>query len=243
VTDYRTRIYREYASQMQDASSVFDESEAAHWGRAYTTFLKSWLPKKKGSAILDVACGGGKLLYFFKSRGYTNLNGVDISAEQVALSKQVTKNISEANAINYLEEHQSSFDLITGLDIIEHFQKSEVLKFLEAAYGALKPGGRIILQTPNAESPWGMTVRYGDFTHEVAFNPNALKRLLSLCCFCEIEPREAGPVIHGLVSLGRYLAWKVIRSGLVVWNLAETGSRGSGVYTRVFLLSGMKASV
>lgn len=240
MTDYRTRIYREYVSQIQDASSVFDETEAARWGRAYETFLRNWLPEEKDAAILDVACGGGKLLYFFQSIGYTNLFGVDISPEQVALSKQVTKNISEANAINYLEEHRESYDLITGLDIIEHFQKNEMLKFLDASYKALKPGGKIILQTPNAESPWGMMHRYGDFTHEVAFNPNALRRLMSLYGFCEIEPREAGPVVHGVVSLGRYLIWKVIHGSLSIWNLVETGSRCGNIYTRVFLISGVK---
>lgn len=240
MADYRTRIYKEYASRMQNAATVFDEVEAVRWGRAYDTFLKSWLPEKKDAAILDVACGGGKLLHFFKSRGYMNLQGVDISPEQVALSKQVTENITEANAIEYLVEKKESYDLITGLDIVEHFQKSEVLKFLDASCGALKPGGRIILQTPNAESPWGMTHRYNDFTHEIAFNPNALKRLLSLCNFFEIESRETGPVVHGVVSLGRYLIWKVIRVGLSVWNLAETGSRGSGIYTRTFLISGRK---
>jgi len=239
MTDYRTRIYKEYASRMQDTPIVFDEVEAVRWGRAYDTFLKGWLPEKN-VAILDVACGGGKLLHFFKSRGYTDLQGVDVSPEQVTLSKQVTENITEVNSIDYLEEKKESYDFITGLDIIEHFQKSEVLKFLDASYGALKPGGRIILQTPNAESPWGMTHRYNDFTHEIAFNPNSLKRLLSLCGFFEIESREAGPVIHGVVSLGRYLIWKAIRVGLAIWNLAETGSRGSDIYTRVFLISGRK---
>ena len=239
MTNYRTRIYKEYASRMQDTPPVFDEVEAVRWGCAYGTFLKGWLPEKN-VAILDVACGGGKLLHFFKTRGYANLQGVDISPEQAALSKQVTENITEANAIEYLAEKKESYDLITGLDIIEHFKKSEVLKFLDASYGALKPGGRIILQTPNAESPWGMTHRYNDFTHEIAFNPNALNRLLSLCGFFEIESRETGPVTHGVVSLGRYLIWKVIRVGLSIWNLAETGSRGSGIYTRVFLISGRK---
>ena len=239
MTDYRIRIYREYASRMQDAAAVFDEAGAVRWGRAYDTFLKGWLPEK-GAAILDVACGGGKLLHFLKSRGYTDLQGVDVSPEQVTLSKQVTENITEVNALDYLEEKQGAYDLITGLDIVEHFQKSEVLKFLDACYSALKPGGRIILQTPNPESPWGMMVRYGDFTHEVCFSPNSLKQLLSLCGFVEIQSRETGPVIHGVASLGRYLIWKVIRVGLAICNLAETGSRGSGIYTRVFLISGRK---
>jgi len=240
MTDYRTRIYKEYASRMQDASLIFNKDEAVRWGRAYDTFLKRWLPNKKDAAIIDVACGGGELQYFFKSRGFTNIQGVDISPEQVALTRQVTENVVEGDAIVYLQKHLETYDLITGLDIVEHFKKDEVLHFLDACYDALRPGGRLILQTPNAESPWGMKIRYGDFTHEVGFDTNSLRWLLALVGFSEITSREAGPVVHGIVSLGRFLIWKVIRSLIALWNLAETGSLGSGIYTRVFFISAKK---
>ena len=240
MTDYRTCIYKEYASRMQDASLVFDEAEAMRWGQAYETFLKGWLPGEKDAAILEVGCGGGKLLYFLKTRCYTNLQGVDISPQQVALACQVSKDVVEADAIKFLESHKARHDLIIGLDIVEHFRKDEVLRFLDACHAALKPGGRLILQTPNAESPWGTHHRYNDFTHEIGFNPNSLERLLALTGFSDIMSREAGPVVHGVVSLGRYVVWKIIRAGLVIWNLAETGSKGSGIYTRVFLITGKR---
>ncbi len=244
MSDYRSRIYEKYASLMQDAEPLFNEKKAERWGGAYDTFLKWWLPERKDAAILEVGCGGGRLLYFFKTRGYRNLQGVDISPEQVNLARQVIDNVSvtEENAIEYLDSHRHSFDLIIGLDIIEHFRKDEVLHFLEACYKALRPGGRLILQTPNAESPWGMMHRYHDFTHEVAFDPHSLKKLLELSGFTKIEPRQAGPAIHGILSLGRYLIWRIIWSLLALWNLAETGDIGSGIYTRVFLISAMKKS-
>ena len=240
MTDYRTRIYKEYASSMQDASLVFDEAEAARWGQAYDTFLKGWLPGIKDAAILEVACGGAKLLYFLKSRGYNNLQGVDISPEQVALACQVTENVVKGDAIKFLESHRERHDLIIGLDIVEHFQKDEALRFLDACYNSLRPGGRLVLQTPNAESPWGTHHRYNDFTHEIGFNPNSLERLLALAGFSDIMSRETGPVVHGVASLGRYVIWKIIQAGLAIWNLAETGSKGSGIYTRVFLVTGKR---
>jgi len=134
--------------------------------------------------------------------------------------------------------------LITGLDIIEHFQKDGVLRFLDLCFLALRPGGRFILQTPNADSLWGVTIRYGDFTHEVCFNPNALLRLLSLCGFDSrgLEVREADPVPCGysIASTVRYGIWQCIRAALKACNIVETGSSGSGVFTRVFLVSGVK---
>jgi len=83
--------------------------------------------------------------------------------------------------------------LITGFDIVEHFYKDEVLRFLDAAFAALKPGGRLILQTANADGPWGAQHRYGDFTHEVGFNTNSLGRLLRLTGFESVASRECGP--------------------------------------------------
>ncbi len=240
--EYRARIYERYATNFQDAPKDFDPGAAWSWGRAYRYYLRDWLPENKKSSVLDVACGGGKLLYFFGRMGFANVTGVDISPEQVQLAKQVTPDVREANVLDYLEANPERFDLITGLDIVEHFHKLEVLRFLDACFAALKPGGRLILQTPNTDSPWGTVHRYNDFTHEVGFNPNALSRLLNLCEFTNIRAREQGPVPlgHSIASTIRYLIWQSIRVGMKVWNLAERGGAGSGVFTRVFLISGEK---
>jgi 2-polyprenyl-3-methyl-5-hydroxy-6-metoxy-1,4-benzoquinol methylase len=242
TTNYRTRIYENYASNFQDAPEIFNEAIAWQWGRAQRYYLRHWLPEDKTAKIVDLACGGGRLLYFFQRMGYTDITGVDISPEQVKLARQVTPSVEEANVLDWLEVHPASFDLITGFDIVEHFHKDEVIRFLDACHAALKPGGCLILQTPNAESPWGTVHRYNDFTHEVGFNPNALSRLLSLTGFRKIESRETGPIPlgHSIKSTIRYLIWQAIRAGLKLWNLAETGGVGSGVFTRVFLITGEK---
>ena len=242
MTDYRNRIYQDYTNLTQDVCSSFDESDLISTGKAYNTFLRGWLSRDKKAAILDVGCGSGRLLSFLKEKGFENLQGVDISSQQVTLARKVLRNIVNEDAISFLKKRKKSYNLIVGLDIVEHFRKDEVLHFLEACFNALQPGGRLVLQTPNAESPWGLMYRYGDLTHELAFTPNSLKQLLTLCGFSEISAREAGPVAHGIVSLIRYLIWKAIRSGLIVWNLAETGSKKSGIYTRVFLISGIRSN-
>ncbi len=240
--DYRTRIYENYATNFQDAPKTFDETAAWQWGRAQRYYLRNWLPQDKSAKVVDLACGGGKLLYFFKRMGYSDITGVDISPEQVKLARQVMPNVDEADVLEWLEAHPAGFDLITGFDIVEHFHKDEVLRFLDACHVALKPGGRLILQTPNADSPWGTVHRYNDFTHEVGFNPNALSRLLSLTGFQRIVSRETGPIPigHSVKSTIRYLIWQFIRANLKLWNLAETGGAGGGVFTRVFLIAGEK---
>jgi cyclopropane fatty-acyl-phospholipid synthase-like methyltransferase len=240
--DYRTRIYARYASNFQDTGTTFDVHAAWHWGKAYRYYLRNWLPANKESIILDVACGGGKLLYFYQRMGFKHISGVDISSEQVQLARQVTPAVTEASVLNFLESKSDTYDLISGLDIIEHFYKPEVLNFLDLCVRSLKTGGRLVLQVPNAESPWGASLRYGDFTHELGFTPNSLIGLLTLSGFTNIKVREVGPVPfgHSFLSTLRHLIWQTIRAVLKGWNLAETGNSGCTIITRVFLISGVK---
>ena len=240
--EYRKQIYTEYATRFQDAKEVFDQAGSGRWGKAYDYYLRSWLPEDKGAAIVDLACGGGKLLHFLKDRGYNRLQGVDISPEQVRLARQVIPEVKESDILDYLVEHRDCFDVILGLDIIEHFQKDEALRFLEGCCSALKPNGRLILQTPNADSPFYGAIRYGDFTHEICFTPNSITRLMQLCGFRDIEVREQGPIPWGYsaMSTARFAVWQGIRLGLKLWNVIETGSSGNGVFSRVFLAFGSR---
>jgi len=243
-TNYRQRIYASYGKNFQDAPEIFDRSASRRWSRACRWYLRGWLPESESARVVDLACGGGKLLHFFIKQGYTQVEGVDISPDQVALSRQVVPNVAQGNVIEFLEANSGKFDLITGFDIIEHFYKNEALRFLDASFAALKLKGRLILQTPNAEGPWGAHLRYGDFTHELGFNTSALKRLLRMVGFVDIEARECDPppLDYSLFSSIRFLLWQLIRLRLMAWNLIETGATGDRVFTRVFLISGQKVS-
>lgn len=244
--DYRARIYDRYASIFKDSQRLFDPDAARRWGRAYKFYFRDWYPLNRKAAIADLACGDGRLLFHFKELGYENLHGVDISTEQVDLARQVAPTVVQGNVLDYLTANVGAFDLLTGIDIVEHLHKNEVLQFLDACLAALKAGGRLILQTPNAESPWIAAVRYGDFTHEVCFTPGSLSRLLTLCGFTKTTFREQGPPPFSYsVNAGlRRVAWRLlIVLFLRLYNRIETGETGSGVFTRVFVASALKPVV
>ena len=236
--DYRKKIYSKYRT-VQALPPKIDFGAADRWGQAYEVWLRGWLPEDKHSKILDVACGNGLLLRFFNRNGYDDLEGVDLSEEQLTAAKQICGNIHEKNAIEFLASRAGEYDLICSIDLVEHLYKDEFMDFLENAYGALKPGGRIILQTPNCGSPFGIVQRYSDFTHETGFTPQTLGGLLGLAGFQEVEAREQGPVIRGVKSLLRSLLWKIISAGFKVIDLVETGASKS-IYTRVFVISAKK---
>ena len=236
----RKELYDSYASRLKGLGPSFDALRARRWGKAYRWYLRGWLPASCEAATLDAGCGPGWMLAHLAALGYANLHGVDISAEQVALSRQVAPNVHHGDAIAYLDAHPERFDLVLAIDLLEHLDRSEVLSFLRGCHRALKPGGRLILQTPNPESPFAGAVVFGDFTHESAIAPAALQDVLRLTGFDEVRLREAGPAPHGALSLLRWAAWKCLRLGVLCWNCVETGGAGSGICTRVYLASASK---
>lgn len=242
MTTYRERIYPSYTSNRMAHALSYTEADYNAAARAIAYRMRGWLPSTQTTRCLDVACGAGEVLHMLKTRGYRDITGIDISAEQVAAAKRVWPNVVQADAIQYLNQNSEGFDLITAFDIVEHFRKDELFDLLDALHRALCTGGTLVLQTPNAESPWGMMHRYHDITHEIAFDPFCLEQTLSLVGFRNCEARECGPYVHGISSAIRLITWRMIRAGLVIWNLAEMGHRGSGIYTRIFMMRAVKSA-
>ncbi len=227
LSAFRADLYGRYGRDFQGAGDSLDIEAVDRWGIAYDWYLRGWLPADRAAAIADLACGSGGLLRFFQKRGYCNLSGVDVSPDQVARARQIVPSVEQADVLDWLETHEGRFDLLTALDLIEHLTRPEALRFLERARRALKPGGRLVLQTPNAAAPIAMDVRYGDPSHEWCYNPNQLCRLLARAGFTRIEVREQGPVPWGysLASTVRWLLWKLLSAGVQLWWIAETGAR------------------
>jgi len=190
------------------------------------------LPGDKNSAVIDIGCGNGGLVYWLRGLGYQNAEGIDISEEQVAVAKKMgIQNIQQADMFDYLKNKKGNFDLIFMRDIIEHIGKEDVLKVLEIIFSSLKSGGALIIQTPNAGSPLFGRLRYGDFTHESSFTADSLYQILIMTGFCEIQTYPAGPVIHGLKSFIRYILWRLIQLGIRFYLIVEAGS-ARGIFTQ-----------
>lgn len=232
---YRDRIYPIYKSLNSPEVHIRKQADWGYTARPLLGGIQKWLPANKDASCLDVACGAGALLFGLRQTGYNTLYGVDYSIEQVASAKLVCENVMQGDAIAYLTMNKEKFDMITAYDIIEHFDKADIFTFVDAIYAALKPGGRLIVQTPNADSPWFGSIRYGDFTHELAFSPQSLSLVLKVAGFWQFESHECRPFVHGFKSALRAILWRGLRGLLMTWNIIETGSKGSGIYTRVFI--------
>lgn len=94
--------------------------------------------------LLDLGAGPGALLEEALRLGF-EAEGLDHCAENVQAARDKGLNVRLAAAEDL--DDQASFDVITMMDIIEHV--SDPLRILSAAQRALKPGGELVVYTPN----------------------------------------------------------------------------------------------
>ncbi|MBI1748425.1 MAG: class I SAM-dependent methyltransferase [Acidobacteria bacterium] len=238
---YRERMYERYVtthtSVLYDLScEAFKRQQAA-----FESYMESHLPEDKWAKILDVGCGAGAFLHYLHEKGYANATGIDISPEQVAMAQKLgIKNVECAEVMEYLEDSPNRFDVVTALDVLEHFKKEEVIPLLEAIRASLRSGGVIILQTPNADGPFGSRYRYADFSHEVVFTRTSISQVLAMAGFRRIAVYPTGPVCHGILSAVRWILWQVIKTLLRAYLAVETGSFRGHILTQDLLAVAVK---
>jgi 2-polyprenyl-3-methyl-5-hydroxy-6-metoxy-1,4-benzoquinol methylase len=236
--NYREKLYSSYATA-HTGQKLGDMRPYNNAKPVFDYRIKRLLPENKEARCLDIACGSGTFLYYLKIDGYPNLTGIDISPEQVSLAKQVCEDVHEGDIMQFLSAGHK-YDLITIFSFIEHLTRNEAVDFLDAVNKALTPGGRVILITPNADSPFASHTRYGDVTHEVIYNQGSLSSLLRTCGFTNCMAYETGPVPYGIVSGIRWLLWQGIKSLLKLYRLIEGGNAGGWIFTTEFIMVATK---
>jgi O-antigen chain-terminating methyltransferase len=118
------------------------------------------------ACALDIGCGRGEWLELLAEQDIRVI-GVDSNAAMVAACVARGQSAHCADAITYLRSLPAgSLALVTGFHIIEHIPFATQIALLDAALLALRPGGCLILETPNPENlRVGACSFYTDPTH------------------------------------------------------------------------------
>ena len=160
--------------------------------------------------IFDVGCFDGGLLDVAAEAGWETW-GLDYQGPAVEIARANHPGRIAVGPLENYEPPRQDFDVVTGVGVIEHLRRPDALT--QFAAKALKPGGILIVQTPNRGSlPAAVLGRYWPPVaapeHIWYFSRANLKRLLSDAGFRTVRVRA-----H----------WKPLRVGYVYEQLAVFG--------------------
>ncbi len=162
---------------------------------------KGYVPAKlrrelpRSAAILDVGCGTGQFLEDISD--FPNRRGCDVSDEALKLTAQRNPGIAleRTDPEGALPFPDVQFDCITLFDVIEHVTEDRAL--LQKISARLKPGGILVLSTPNPRSV-GRRIKglrwfaYRDETHCNIQELPYFEKLLDACGFDVEDVRYDG---------------------------------------------------
>jgi len=204
------------------------------------------LPRDKHAAIIDVGFGTGWFLAASLRLGYTNLFGADFGIEDKAYVKAWAPDAIQLSEIridigSFLADKPETYDFIHMSHVIEHIPKYSLLWVVDALYRALKPGGVLMLRTPNMEGPCANSSLYVTLAHEYGFSSGNLSSLLDICGFDEIRfhlPSTHHPSLKQ--KLGRLMRWPFLKQSAIRHRLF--GVNEHGIFGTELIVTGRRAN-
>ncbi len=185
--------YRRYYSRWHDESDQhFD-----HMARYYERKLAPFLGDRRTLSVLEIGCGPGFCLGGLQRLGVSAFEGIDADAGQIELARArsfAAHHVPIQQFPAYMAAHRGEFDFVLIFDVLEHVPGDGRLQFLQEIWRALKPGGRIVCQVPNANSFVASRYRYNDATHHTTFTEDSLDFELYRAGFDDISVEEADPI-------------------------------------------------
>jgi ubiquinone/menaquinone biosynthesis C-methylase UbiE len=175
----------------------------------------------KGKKFLDCGCGSGQYVQACLNSG-ADAYGIEYESEKVVKFKRENPDIADrvnAGDIEAIAHNSDTFDVVLLNEVLEHVPNEA--KALKEVYRVLKPGGKLVIFSPNRLYPFE--------THSVWFKGS--KRQLPICIpFIPYIPLFLGKGVfdyvarnywpHQLAQLARDSGLTVIKTGFV-WQTFE----------------------
>lgn len=201
-------------------------------GRAELDAASMYLPAPQtGARVLDVGCGSGVLLERMQSLGW-DAEGleIDLGGAEAARARGVKVRIGTLHQQQYPTGH---FDAVHMSQVIEHVH--EPLEILAECNRILKPGGKLVITTPNVAS-WGHKQFGGDWAyldpprHMCLFN----RRNLSAAATSQGFRTEQSLTTVRAVWVAGAMSGQIRRNGEI--NMANFHKAGWLVYGLIYQL-------
>ena len=142
--------------------------------KVYLPFVTPVFNVLRSATAVDLGCGRGEWLELVGELGAKAL-GVDIDHNMLEACAEINLNAVNADAVTYLRDVESeSLCVVSAFHFVEHISFQDLKDLISEAERVLKPGGLLILETPNPDNlVVGSHLFYSDPTH-IAPIPNTL---------------------------------------------------------------------
>lgn len=204
------KLYRQYTST--SALAGVNPQQVMRRGLHYfRTNFSRYLPAARTARILDIGCGYGKNLLILKQLGYTNVQGIDMSEEQIVYAREVLAiaEVEQADAFIWLQRSSEQFDCILLIDVLEHLSLDGLGTMAGLLNQKLAPGGRLIIQVPNDLAPFN-PIRCGDLTHLRAYTPQSMHQFFANAELKTLAIKESLPPTASPLDVVRRFLWHVV---------------------------------
>ena len=142
------------------------------------------------SSVVDVACGRGEFLEGLRAAGIPGA-GVDLDPEMVALAQAASLKVEAGDAFAFLGSKDAAFDGVFSAHFVEHLPYERAAELMRLCAAALRPGGRIVVCTPNSASlPTIQHQFWWEPSHVRLYDIDLLKFMLSDAGFEHLEGGE-----------------------------------------------------
>ncbi|MFT7648933.1 MAG: SAM-dependent methyltransferase [Candidatus Poriferisodalaceae bacterium] len=143
--------YRAMVLEAKDPLRSLAGAEDMYWAVSRALGDLEGLPT---TSLLEVGSGLGYLTYALNKTGFSCI-GIDLSDNAVEEATEYFGDHYKRVDLHELVDAGNKYDVVISTEVIEHVE--DPIEFLRDAYSLLKPGGRLIVSTPN-KSNWSKDV-------------------------------------------------------------------------------------
>ena len=176
-------FYRAFEERYYAPQSVIKQLR-----QQYLPFLQPLAALHPESQTFDLGCGRGEWLEIMTEIGLKPY-GVDLDDGMLRACHEKGLPAQKGDAVEYLKTLKNESQLVvTAFHVVEHITFSELRTVVSEALRVLKPGGLLIMETPNPENITVATRNfYLDPTHQKPIPPQLLSFLPEYYGFSKVK--------------------------------------------------------